>query len=349
MSADPPPPTAPPRGPSAPGMSTVLVVEDDAARASAYRDALSGGNDFTVVQVPSGESAIEHLNRFSGIECVICAVELPEMDGFEVLRVSKILRPLTPVLLIAQESRADYPGLAIRERADDMLIAPVNGDALRGRVWALVEKGREARASLARTVLAIGAHPDDVEIGVGGTLLRHIAAGDRVLHLLMTDGEVGGHKHERVREAERAADIAGMTLVRGRLPDAFVSDARETVALVEHIVEEHAPAIVYVHSPRDGHQDHRASFHATMSAVRSVPSLCCYQSPSTTVEFQPNRFIDIGEYLDAKIDLINVYRSQTSTRLYLAEDMIRATARYWGRHAAHRLVEPLEIVWQLSS
>jgi LmbE family N-acetylglucosaminyl deacetylase len=330
-----------------PARATVLIVDGDPQSLQRYIDAIGDGTSFTALPAHSGEAAIECLNRFSAIECVICAVDLPDMDGFEVLRASKIIRPLTPVLLVTSMSNPSDASLAIRERADDMLIVPVDINELRTRVTALVDKGRRARAARARTVLAVGAHPDDVEIGVAGTLIRHIAAGDRVIHLLMTDGEVGGRKEERVSEAEESANTIGMTLVRGALRDAFLSDARETVAIIEKVVCQFSPSVVYVHSPRDGHQDHRATFHATMSACRGVPQLCGYQSPSSTVEFRPNRFIDIGDYLDAKIAAINIYRSQTTTRLYLAEDMIRATARYWGRHAAHRLVEPLEVIWQL--
>ncbi len=340
------PPTlasVPPRHPA------VLLVEDDPAPVAQYTRALSSDGQIEVIHVPTGEEAVEHLNRLNSIQCVVCAVELPEMDGFEVLRACKVVRPLTPVLLIANVSKPEYPSRAIHDHADDMLIAPVEDDVLKERVDRLIANGRAARSARARTVLAVGAHPDDVEIGAGGTLLRHAAAGDRIVHLLMTDGEVGGDKGDRIAEAEQAAEMLGMTLIRGKLPDSFLSDARETVSAVERAIAACQPSIVYVHSRHDGHQDHRATFHATMSAARGVHNHCCYQSPSSTVAFHPDRFVDVGDNLDSKIELINVYRSQTATRLYLAEDLIRATARYWGRHARHRLVEPFETVWQLTA
>jgi LmbE family N-acetylglucosaminyl deacetylase len=332
-----------------PQRAVVLLVDGDVAAARRCRDALVANNGFQVIHVESGASAISLLSRNGAIECVICAIELPDMVGFEVLRVSKNVRPLTPVLLISPgPANPDYPSLAIRERADDMLVTPVDTDAMRKRVLTLVKEGRTARAAREHMVLAVGAHPDDVEIGVGGTLLRHIAAGDRVVHLMLTDGEVGGAREERVAEAERSAAMMGMALIRGRLPDAFLSDGA-SVSVIENVVATYSPSVVYVHSPHDSHQDHRAAFHATMSACRGVATIGAYQSPSSTVDFCPNQFIDIGEYLDAKVETINLYRSQTSTRLYLAEDMIRATAKYWGRHAAHRLVEPLEVIRQLTA
>jgi len=328
--------------------STVLLVEDDEGAAESYRHALSECDDLDLIHVTSGDQAIEQLDRFSAIRCVVCAVELPDMDGFDVLRASKVVRPLVSVLLISKTDKPEFRSRARTQDADDLLFVPVEDELLRSRVGLLIERTRLLRESRARSVLAIGAHPDDIEIGAGGTLLQHVAAGDRVVHLMMTDGEVGGDKGDRVEEAERAAEFVGLKLIRGKLRDAFLSDARETVGIVEQAVADHHPSIVYVHSRHDRHQDHRATFHATLSAARAVPMLCCYQSPSSTVAFHPDRFMDIGDYLDSKIELINVYRSQASTRLYLAEDLIRATARYWGRHASHRLVEPLETVWQFS-
>ncbi len=326
----------------------VLLVEDDPKAAERYREALCRDGEFDVLFAAHGEQAIQVLNRHSAIECVVCDITLPEVDGFEVLRASKVLRPHTPVLLIAASAEPLFSSLAVREGADDLLVAPVDLEELRLRVRALSDRARQARAAQATTVLAIGAHPDDVEIGIAGTLLKHVAAGDRVIHLVMTDGEAGGPKKERIAEVERAAHALGATLVRGALPDGRLSDVRDTVNVVARVIAEHNPSVAYVHSLHDGHQDHRATHSATISAARGIPTLCCYQSPSATVEFCPNRFVDIGDYLDAKIDLINVYRSQTATRLYLAEDLIRATARYWGRYAAHHIVEPLEIVRQLT-
>jgi hypothetical protein len=66
------------------------------------------------------------------------------------------------------------------------------------------------------------------------------------------------------------------------------------------------------------------------------------------VDFRPTRFVDIERHLERKIEILKLYHSQARIRLYLADDLIRATARYWGRFAGHRIVEPLEVVRQLS-
>jgi LmbE family N-acetylglucosaminyl deacetylase len=64
------------------------------------------------------------------------------------------------------------------------------------------------------------------------------------------------------------------------------------------------------------------------------------------VEFRPNRFVDITEYKRAKLQAIGAYKSQVDRMASLQDDVIVATARYWGRYAGHMLVEPMTIVRQ---
>src|SRR5262249_8592937 len=80
------------------------------------------------------------------------------------------------------------------------------------------------------TVLAVGAHPDDVELGCGGALLTHVANGDRVAMLILTKGERGPQDSlPRVREQEEAAALVGAKLFWGDFEDGAVPDDRRTV------------------------------------------------------------------------------------------------------------------------
>jgi LmbE family N-acetylglucosaminyl deacetylase len=285
------------------------------------------------------------------LDLVVCDLHPRSGGGVDVVRASKSIRPGVPVLALMGRSASSSPLTLLRSSPDATLIEPFGRADLLARVellvWRSSRGGGAARG--AHTVLAIGAHPDDVEIGVGGTLLRHAAAGDRIIHLLMTDGEAGGDKRERVAEAERAAKYLNATLVRTGLPDTFLSEARRAVLVMEDVVAYYHPTVVYVHTCHDSHQDHRGTYNAAVVAAREVPDVYCYQSPSSTVEFAPNRFTDVGQYLDRKVEMIHIFQSQARIRDYLAEDVIRATARYWGRHAGHRVVEPLEVVRQVET
>jgi LmbE family N-acetylglucosaminyl deacetylase len=81
-------------------------------------------------------------------------------------------------------------------------------------------------------------------------------------------------------------------------------------------------------------------------AARRVPNVYCYQTPSSTVDFKPNRFVDITHYIDRKIDLIGAYRSQVDRMESIQPDVILSTARYWGRFAGYVLAEPMQIIRQ---
>ena len=109
------------------------------------------------------------------------------------------------------------------------------------------------------------------------------------------------------------------------------------------------PTHVYTHSLEDTHQDHRAVHAASLVAARRVPNVYCYQTPSSTVEFKPNRFVDITALHRQKIDLIGAYKSQVDRMESIQPDVILSTARYWGRFAGYVLAEPLRIVRQRDS
>ncbi|MGF7236672.1 MAG: PIG-L deacetylase family protein, partial [Frankia sp.] len=193
-------------------------------------------------------------------------------------------------------------------------------------------------------VLAVGAHPDDVEIGVAGILIANRAAGNETAVLTLTCGAEGGERAERAREARAAAEHLGAELYLRDLTDTEISEGQPTVAVIEEVIEAFDPTIVYTHSVHDNHQDHRNTSLASTVACRKVPRLYCYQSPSATVDFRPTLFVGIDDYLDGKMKAIETYSSQYAIREYLEPDLIRATARYWGRLGPSRYAESLEVV-----
>jgi LmbE family N-acetylglucosaminyl deacetylase len=69
----------------------------------------------------------------------------------------------------------------------------------------------------------------------------------------------------------------------------------------------------------------------------------CYQTPSSTVDFQPDRFVPVDEFMDRKLAVIRSYTSQVKQRRYLDAELLRATSRYWSRYGQSRFVEPFEV------
>jgi LmbE family N-acetylglucosaminyl deacetylase len=187
-----------------------------------------------------------------------------------------------------------------------------------------------------RSVLAIGAHPDDVELGCGATLLAHAAAGDTVTMLVMTGGENGPGDPAQVtgrrREQEAAARSLGARLVWGGMRDCMLTADAGTVALIEGVLEETAADVVYVHAPDDSHQDHRAVASATQGAARRLSRVLHYQSPST-LSFSPTVYVDVTAHLTGKLHALGAHVSQVELSPMVEPDAVVASARHWGAQA----------------
>ncbi|MET0933140.1 MAG: PIG-L deacetylase family protein, partial [Mycetocola sp.] len=242
-----------------------------------------------------------------------------------------------------------YAVSALRNAADEFLTKPVSSADLVSVSTRLAEEFRRAQASVSRNVvLAIGAHPDDVEIGVGGLLAAHRAAGDTVAILTLSRGARGGEADGRQHESLASAEMLGARLFLEDLPDTAISNADPTVGIIERVVAEVKPTIVYTHSDHDRHQDHRAVHAAALVATRRVKTVACFQSPSATVDFRPNRFASIDGFTEKKLALLACFASQADIRDYLEPDFVLATARYWSRYGSGKSSEPLEIIREAS-
>ena len=144
------------------------------------------------------------------------------------------------------------------------------------------------------------------------------------------------------------AGLVGARLLRKDLIETGIRSGGRTVGLIEEVVREVGPTIVYTHSIHDRHQDHRAVSEATVVATRRVASVSCYQSPSATIDYRPTQFVRIERFLERKLDLLRCFDSQTASRDYLDPDFVSATARYWTRFGGGTAVEPLEVVRESS-
>lgn len=319
----------------------ILLVEDDEILASIVIELLSSLGE--VRWTPSAEEAAA-LSRLPSVELIVSDIQLPGMSGIDFVRTVKAARPDLATLILSAAASFDSAVAALRAGADDYMAKPVDPTALIAKARELIDLTRERRAQARQVILAVGAHPDDVEIGVGGILLRHVAEGHEVTILTLSGGEQGGTAAERAVESERAATLIGARLVHADLVDTRFSDGGDTIGTIKRVIDEIHPSTVYTHTARDVHQDHRSVHSATLVAARGIPRIYCYQAPSTTVEFHPTRFVAIDEFLDRKLEVIAAFGSQTAVRAYLEPELLRATARYWARFTQARYVEPLEVV-----
>ena len=160
-------------------------------------------------------------------------------------------------------------------------------------------------------ILAIGPHPDDVEFGCGGTLLKYAACGHNLFQLVLTDGSYGGDPAVRKGEQEAASLFIGSRLFWAGFKDTELVGNRDLIHKIDTVINEVTPDIVFLNFWADVHQDHRAAAQAAVSASRYIKEVLFYEVPSTQ-HFEPDIFVDIQEVLDRKLQLLDLHASQVN-------------------------------------
>jgi LmbE family N-acetylglucosaminyl deacetylase len=182
-------------------------------------------------------------------------------------------------------------------------------------------------------ILALAPHPDDIEIGCGGTLAVHAARGDEVHLFVATDGGVGGDADVRKSEQQASAKILGVSYIHwGGFSDTCLpQQAMDLMEALEKIVHDVQPDTVYMNYRDDTHQDHRVLAQVANSVTRYVPNVLAYETPSS-IAFEPTLFMDIDGAMNKKIEALGAHASQlerTHVRLNIVE-IATATAHFRG-------------------
>jgi LmbE family N-acetylglucosaminyl deacetylase len=197
-----------------------------------------------------------------------------------------------------------------------------------------------------KTVLAVGAHADDVELAVGGTMARLRRGGARVVMVVIS---LPGDYKTRLREAEHAAEILGCEL-RVLMADGTkrIEDLKsyELVAMIDREVKELAPAAMLTHGPSEFHRDHVLVHEACVSSQRLRyfdfftyhPNFC----RPVPVAFHPRAYVDITETIETKMRAIEAHQSQFKCR-GLGIDIYRDIARLNGRMVGVQYAEGLDV------
>lgn len=178
-------------------------------------------------------------------------------------------------------------------------------------------------------LLALGAHPDDIEIYMFGKLAAAKARGDDVVLAVVTDGAAGGggdpEELRRTRRAEASA-AAGLLGLMPRFLDfsdgTLVADAG-LVAALKSIIVGTAPDLIITHAPNDYHGDHRALSDAVrIAASFSAPVL--WADNMQGAGFVPTHYVDITEHIAAKKEAIRAHVSQDPERFVIAAERLNA-------------------------
>lgn len=205
-------------------------------------------------------------------------------------------------------------------------------------------------------VLAIGAHPDDVEIACSGTLAKCVKRGDKVIVCHVSTGNLGHVvippdelKVMRAAEAKRAGQLAGIEVISAGFDDLDIFDGnRSSRDRIVEVIQYAQPDFIITHNPDDYMPDHTAvsrlvfdaSFAATLPnyptevkrAAQLVPIY--YMDTLAGVGFEPTEYVDISEEIDLKIRMLCCHESQI---VWMRDhdgidfaDMVRTCSRYRG-------------------
>lgn len=322
----------------------VIVVEDDLDVAEYTKTILENKLGCSVLTFADASGVLDAFKIFAP-DVVITDIEMPGRSGLELIEQLREVEAGIPVIVMTAHASIDYAVTALRNKANEFLTKPVSSADLVAHVERLAEDVRVSRARSPKRpiVLAIGAHPDDVEIGIGGTLAAHRAAGDPVTILTLSRGSREGGVRVAWEEGTASAQVIGARLLLEDVPERGVQQD-VAVAVIKKAMAEVQPTVIYVHSANDSHQDHRTAFDAASAAAGPMCSLECYQGSRATVDFRPNRFISIDDFLETKLEMLACFARRNDRPRFLEPDFVQATARYWSRFGHSSFCEPLEIV-----
>lgn len=217
-------------------------------------------------------------------------------------------------------------------------------------------------------ILAIGAHPDDVELNCAGTLAKCAARGDRIVIATATDGRVGSAvmtKEEtirvRAREAAASAAIIGAEYISLGYEDEMFFEDREARLRFIDLVRYAQADVILTHNPKDYNPDHEltskiindicimipvAKIETENPPCPKMPSIF-YFEPVYGFEFVPSDYVDITDFYETKRRMLECHKSQ---RQWLSDnqqsksmddpfEQIRITAEYRGMQSGVRYAE----------
>ena len=205
-------------------------------------------------------------------------------------------------------------------------------------------------------VLAIGAHPDDIELACSGTLAKCVKRGDTVIVCHVSSGDLGHVvippeelKVIRANEAKKVGAMAGIEVIWGGFNDLDIYDNnKEARDKIVDVIKYANPDFIITHSPDDYMPDHTAvsrlvfdaSFTATLPNYKSkykdpaklVPIY--YMDTLAGVNFNPTEYVDITDEIELKMDMLECHESQL---VWMREhdnidfaDMVRTCSKYRG-------------------
>lgn len=197
------------------------------------------------------------------------------------------------------------------------------------------------------TIIVFGAHPDDIEIGMAGTICRLAAAGNDVYSCIAT---VPDDRERRTREAREAARILGIKeVIFLPLKVKDLGYNRATIGAIDAIVRDLNPHSVFTHWVEDSHQDHVNITRCVIAATRKNHfNVYMYEQTIpggiTPAAFRAQYLIDVSKFIENKMNSIRAHASQIKRNGDWWMEGIRGRAMYRGYQIRTKYAEAFEII-----
>lgn len=202
-----------------------------------------------------------------------------------------------------------------------------------------------------KPILVFGAHPDDIEIGMGGTIAKFPKEEYDVHMVIMTLPNFTeiDKKEQRRQEALMSAKIMGVkSPVFLDLVPEDITFSRNLVTKIDQLIGKYRPLAVFTQWIGDSHQDHYVLTKSVMAAARDVADLFMYETtiPGGITEkpFRPQLFVDIKDFIDSKKDALNVFESQKIRGGHLWVDAVISRCAFRGYQTNTNYAEAFEVI-----
>jgi N-acetylglucosamine malate deacetylase 1 len=201
------------------------------------------------------------------------------------------------------------------------------------------------------TILVFGAHPDDLEIGMGGTISKLITLGYNIVMVIATlpNFTSADKKDERKLEAKSSAKILGCSTPEFLdLPSEEIVFGRRMVSLIDSLIKKYNTNTVFTQWIGDSHQDHQILTQSVIAASRDINNLYMYETTIpgglTEKSFRPQLYVDITKEMENKKKSLQCFKSQIPRCGPFWIDAIVGRSIYRGYQMNTKYAEAFEIV-----
>ena len=174
-----------------------------------------------------------------------------------------------------------------------------------------------------KTILAMGSHFDDIEVGISGTLLKHSANGDNIkIAILSSDEDRTGNPKIRLNEQMESLKLMGIPT-----KNLILIGMKDNYSDIVKLLDEIKPDVIYAPYKNDTHQDHRRTSKIAQSIGRKINITTIFYSAGSSINFYPNLFSIIN--VDKKMEILKCFKSQIKCKA-INLNRQKKNESYWG-------------------